>query len=271
MSAQGIGPGYYQGMPNDDYHKGPGVSKSQLDLLHRSPALLQWSRTAPEDDEKKTALNIGDACHARILEPNRFEAEYAVGPDAPRNTKAGKDAWAKFAEEAGDKTVLTHSEGRKVELIRESVMAHPHARWLVESAGDVEASIYWNDEITGELCRCRPDKALPEMGWLMDVKTTADMGKFSRSVYEFRYHVQDAFYSDGYQAHFGEAPRAFLFLVISTSIECARYPVRLFSLDAEAKDRGRFGYQQDLQVYHECMQAGNWPGIETLSLPHWAA
>lgn len=270
MAENDIGPGYYQGIPNEDYHKGPGVSKSQLDLINKSPSLFQWSKTAPEDDEKKTALNVGDACHALILEPHRFDADYAIGPDAPKNTKAGKDAWAAFEETLGDRTVLTHAEGRKAHLIRESVLAHPQARWLVESAGDVEASIYWNDSITGELCRCRPDKALPDMGWLMDLKTTADMGKFARSVYDYRYHVQDPFYSDGYQAHFGEPPRAFLFLVVSTSIECGRYPVRLFTLDSEAKDKGRFAYQRDLQLYHECRQSGDWPGIETLRLPHWA-
>ncbi|MDR5867969.1 PD-(D/E)XK nuclease-like domain-containing protein [Halomonas koreensis] len=271
MSPTEIGPGYYPDIPNAEYHAGPGVSKSQLDLLSRSPALLKWSLTAPEDDEKKAALNIGDAAHAAILEPHRFRDEYAIGPDAPKNTKAGKAAWEEFEEQRGGRVALTHKEGRQVALMRDSVMAHPHARFLIESEGDAEASIYWRDPITGELCRCRPDKALPKMGWLLDLKTTADMGKFARSVYDYRYHVQDPFYSDGYAEHFGEAPRAFLFLVVSTSIECGRYPVRLFSLDQVAKDAGRFAYQRDLQTYHECRQANDWPGIETLSLPPWAA
>lgn len=270
MQAYEIKPGYYPGIPNEDYHAGAGVSKSQLDLIRRSPALLQWSRSAPEDGEKKAALNIGDAAHAAILEPHRFHAEYAIGPDAPKNTKEGKAKWADFEETLGEKTVLTHAEGRKVALIRESVLAHPHARWLVEADGDVEASIYWNDSITGHLCRCRPDKALPKMGWLVDVKTTADMARFAKSIYEYRYHVQDPFYSDGYAAHFGEPVRGFLFLAVSTSIECGRYPVRIFTLDQDAKDRGRFAYQRDMQVYAECMSSGEWPGIETISLPSWA-
>ncbi|MCD6006863.1 PD-(D/E)XK nuclease-like domain-containing protein [Halomonas sp. IOP_31] len=270
MQPEIIEPGYYRDLDNERYHASSAVSKSQLDLLHKSPALLQWSRTAPEDDEKKTALNVGDACHALILEPHRFDAEYAIGPDAPKNTKEGKSKWANFEECLGDKTVLTHAEGRKVKLIRESVMAHPHARWLVESEGDVEASIYWRDSMTNQLCRCRPDKALPDMGWLLDVKTTADMSKFAKSVYEYRYHVQDAFYSDGYAQHFGTPIKAFLFLVVSTSIECGRYPVRLFTLDQAAKDAGRFAAHRDMQTYAECMDSGVWPGIETLSLPPWA-
>lgn len=271
--AEIIKPGYYKDLPNEQYHSGPGISKSQLDLIHKSPSLLQWSRTAPEDDEKKSALNVGDAVHALLLEPERFRAEYAVGPkDAPRNTKAGKEKWAEF--EAGLKegqTVLTAEEGRKIELIYGSVMAHPNARWLIEAKGDAEASIYWNDPETGLLCRCRPDKLITEHGWIVDVKTTADMSKFARSVYDFRYHVQDQFYSEGYRQHFGEEPAGFLFLVVSTSIECGKYPVRLFCLDAEAKARGRATMREDLATLAECERTGEFPGIETLSLPRWAA
>jgi hypothetical protein len=264
-------PGYYTDLSNDAYHKGAGISKSQLDLIHKSPALFQWAKTAPEDEEKKTALNVGDAVHAILLEPDRFTSEYAIGPaDAPRNTKAGKDKWSEFEDSLSGQAVLTAEEGRKVNLIRESVLAHPHARWLVESEGDAEASIYWNEVTTGELSRCRPDKTISSLGWIADVKTTADMGKFARSVYDYRYHVQDAFYSDGYAAHFGEQPAGFVFLVVSTSIECGKYPVRIFTLDVEAKDIGRRDYLQDMAVYAECVRSGEWSGLETLSLPPWA-
>lgn len=265
-----IKPGYYPNIPNADYHAGPGVSKSQLDLLHICPALMQWAKAAPEDPEKKAALNIGDAVHALLLEPERFKREYAIGPDAPKNTKAGKEKWEEFEAELNGRTVLTHAEGTKVQLIRESVLAHPHARWLVEAEGDVEGSIYWNDPVTGLLCRCRPDKLVNELGWMVDVKTTADMSRFARSVYEYRYHVQDAFYTDGYYQHFDEMPKGFVFLVVSTSIDCGRYPVRLFVLDAEAKSIGRRAYQQDLDVLAECQRTNEWPGLETLSLPYWA-
>ena len=264
-----IEPGYYTDIPNEVYHAGPGVSKSQLDLLHTCPALMQWAKAAPEDPEKKAALNIGDAVHALLLEPERFPLEYAVGPDAPKNTKAGKEQWEAFEAELNGRTVLTHAEGTKVQLIRESVLAHPHARWIVESEGDVEASIYWTDPVTGLLCRCRPDKLVNKFGWMVDVKTTADISKFSRSVYEYRYHVQDPFYSDGYATHFGEQVQGFLFLVVSTSIDCGRYPVRLFVLDEEARQRGRSDYRDDLATLLNCHQTGEWPGIETLSLPHW--
>lgn len=264
-------PGYYREISNADYHGGPGVSKSQLDLIHKSPALFQWGKAAPEDDENKSSLVVGDATHAYLLEPERYTAEFAVGPaDSPRNTNAGKARWAEFEAGLNGQKILMPEEGRKIALMRESVMAHPHARWLLEAAGDVEASIYWNDPDQEVICRCRPDKAIPDLGWLLDVKTTADMRKFERSFYEYRYHVQDAYYSDGYAAHFGEQLQGFVFLVISTSIECGKYPVRLFVLDAEGKAIGRTEYQNDLATYADCMRTGEWSGLETISLPYWA-
>ena len=36
-------------------------------------------------------------------------------------------------------------EGRKLYLMRDSVMAHPDARWLLEQEGHSEASFYWID------------------------------------------------------------------------------------------------------------------------------
>ncbi len=269
--SESITPGYYRDLSNEAYHGGPGISKSQLDLIHKSPALFQWNQAAPEDEEKKSSLNIGDAVHAILLEPHRFAAQYAIGPaDAPRNTKAGKEKWEEFEAGLAGQAVLTADEGRKVHLIRESVMAHPHARWLVEAEGDAEASIYWKERSTGLLARCRPDKTIPSLGWIADVKTTADMSKFARSVYEYRYHVQDPFYCDGYAEHFGEQPAAFVFLVVSTSIECGKYPVRLFTLDLEAKSIGRDTYLEDMATYADCMRTGEWSGLETLSLPYWA-
>ncbi|HHD7525999.1 TPA: PD-(D/E)XK nuclease-like domain-containing protein, partial [Escherichia coli] len=209
-----IEPGIYYGISNENYHAGPGVSKSQLDDIADTPALYLWRKNAPVDTTKTKTLDLGTAFHCRVLEPEEFSNRFIVAPEFNRRTNSGKEEEKAFLRECAStgKTVITAEEGRKIELMYQSVMALPLGQWLVESAGHAESSIYWEDPETAILCRCRPDKIIPEFHWIMDVKTTADIQRFKTAYYDYRYHVQDAFYSDGYEAQFGVQP-TFVFLV----------------------------------------------------------
>ncbi|EEE2466482.1 exonuclease VIII, partial [Salmonella enterica subsp. enterica serovar Cerro] len=192
-----IQPGIYYDIPNEAYHAGPGVSKSQLDDIADTPAIYLWRKNAPVDTEKTKSLDTGTAFHCRVLEPEEFSKRFIIAPEFNRRTSAGKEEEKTFLEECArtGRTVLTAEEGRKIELMYQSVMALPLGQWLVESAGYAESSVYWEDPETGILCRCRPDKIIPEFHWIMDVKTTADIQRFRTAYYDYRYHVQDAFYS----------------------------------------------------------------------------
>ncbi|EAS4272262.1 exodeoxyribonuclease VIII [Salmonella enterica] len=266
-----IQPGIYYDIPNEAYHAGPGVSKSQLDDIADTPAIYLWRKNAPVDTEKTKSLDTGTAFHCRVLEPEEFSKRFIIAPEFNRRTSAGKEEEKTFLEECArtGRTVLTAEEGRKIELMYQSVMALPLGQWLVESAGYAESSVYWEDPETGILCRCRPDKIIPEFHWIMDVKTTADIQRFRTAYYDYRYHVQDAFYSDGYRAQFGEIP-TFVFLVASTTTECGRYPVEIFMMGEEAKLAGQREYRRNLQTQAECLNNDEWPAIKTLSLPRWA-
>ncbi len=101
------------------------------------------------------------------------------------------------------------------------------------------------------------------------MKTTADIQRFKTAYYDYRYHVQDAFYSDGYEAQFGVQP-TFVFLVASTTIECGRYPVEIFMMGEEAKLAGQQEYHRNLRTLSDCLNTDEWPAIKTLSLPRWA-
>ncbi|EJU5647708.1 PD-(D/E)XK nuclease-like domain-containing protein [Salmonella enterica] len=266
-----IQPGIYYDIPNEAYHAGPGVSKSQLDDIADTPAIYLWRKNAPVDTEKTKSLDTGTAFHCRVLEPEEFSKRFIIAPEFNRRTSAGKEEEKTFLEECArtGRTVLTAEEGRKIELMYQSVMVLPLGQWLVESAGYAESSVYWEDPETGILCRCRPDKIIPEFHWIMDVKTTADIQRFRTAYYDYRYHVQDAFYSDGYRAQFGEIP-TFVFLVASTTAECGRYPVEIFMMGEDAKLAGQREYRRNLQTLAECLNNDEWPAIKTLSLPRWA-
>lgn len=266
-----LGPGIFSNteLSNAEYHAGPGISKSGLDSIAKSPAVYRWMRSAPVDNEKTKALNMGTALHTLLLEPHLFDQQFAVLPELNLRTNAGKETKLIFKEENKGKIILSKEEDRELLLMTRSARAHPAAKFLLEDSGPIESSIYWNDEETGELCRIRPDKMLSDRPVIVDVKKTADINRFNKSIEDFRYHVQAAMYSDGFYRHYNERP-TFVFLVVSETIECGRYPVRVFVLDDVDFGRGHELYCRDLDTYHYCNQSNQWGGFEIISRPAWA-
>lgn len=226
--------GVYSGISNADYHGGPGISKSGLDVIRKSPAHFKQSRSEGYQ-EPTPSQRLGTMAHALILEPETFWDEYAMPFEAPdgalstndeikaRLKLAGEkvsgnkpelierlrsvdpdavfldDAKAAYDEEVGDKEVITAEELEKVEAIRDSVMNHPAAGKLLKpGSGIAELSCYWTDPATGVLCRCRPDFWRHD-GIIVDLKTARDASPegFEKSIEGWRYYVQDPFYQYG--------------------------------------------------------------------------
>lgn len=263
--------GIYYNISNEDYHNGEGVSKSQLDFIAECPALYQWVKNAPVDKSKTTSLDIGSAFHCLLLEPDEFKKRFIVPKPINLRTNAGKAEYQELIHEAeiNNQTIITNEDYTKLLLMRDSAMAHPLAKWIIEAQGHAESSIYWNDSDTDILCRCRPDKFIEEFNWVGDIKTSADIDRFYAHSYEYRYHVQDSFYSDGIQSLVGEKP-AFVFVVVSTTINCGRYPVKTFDLDKVAKHIGHQTYKSNLLTLKQCLDDNDYPALQTLSLPYWA-
>lgn len=71
-------PGIYDNISNADYHGGAGISKSGLDLIHRSPLHFKAARDAANDNTPTTAQRIGTAFHSLLLEPLMFTREYTL-------------------------------------------------------------------------------------------------------------------------------------------------------------------------------------------------
>lgn len=158
-------------MNNAEYHAMPGISKSGLDLINRSPAHYRWAQDNPQDPSDD--MRIGTLTHLAVLEPDRFDSECIVMPVLDRRTKAGKEAWEQFQADYPDHELLTNDEHTRIIGIRDAVRAHPMARKLMDRIDAVELSMFWKDPQTGVDCRCRPDAVL-QNGTLIDLKTTRD-------------------------------------------------------------------------------------------------
>jgi hypothetical protein len=257
-------------LSNAEYHAMQAVSKSQLDLIKKAPALYKWRL---ENKQPPTpAMILGTLTHTAILEPERFDDEVMVAPKIDRRTSAGKAEWEAFQIAAEGKELIDADEMDRLRAMRASVHAHPAAAKALAQIAAVEQSIFWTDPETGLDCRCRPD-GVTHAGVIVDLKTTKDASpeQFARSIASYRYHVQAAFYSDGMQALTGEPPKGFAFIAVETE---PPFLVAVYVASAAMILRGRADYQADLATLRECRATDTWPGYSTspltLDLPKWA-
>jgi exodeoxyribonuclease VIII len=254
-------------LSNEDYHARPEISKSSLDSIHRSVAHFE----APF--RKATAkMAFGTAFHALILEPEKFDKIYLQGTNVDRRTKEGKAAWAEQEAKAGTKTVLKFDEYEDLMRMKEQTEKHPRFGSYFES-GEPETSIFW--EMQGVGCKCRPDWMINGGEYIIDLKTSNDASpdNFAKSIANFRYHVQDAWYTKGVQVATRKSP-TFVFLVVEN---VAPFSVAIYVLDGKSKDEGWMLADKDLRKYVEYKEtfpadrySGYSPDAVELSLPRWA-
>lgn len=251
------------GLSNDAYHSSEGISKSGLDLIARSPAHYRYA----ERREPTAAMHIGTATHCAILEPERFAREYVVLKDAPdRRSSVYKEA----VKERGAEFVLLQSEADRIAGMVEAVRANPYAAEFL-SDGNAEVSLFAKDPVTGVTVRVRFD-------WLrdgrpLDLKTTADASDdaFGKSIWNYRYHVQDVFYCDVYEWAFGEQPAPMEFLTVESEMP---HGCTVHRIPHDFRQYARKLYRADLNRYAECLESGHWPGIDgaphVTQMPGWA-
>lgn len=254
------------GLTNAEYRAQRGYSKSDLDYIHQSPALLEWARNAPSVGSDE--VDLGTHVHCATLEPDVFAGTYRKAPEGGRTAtdRARVEAFAEHCKASG-KICLDADTYDMVIAMRDSVLAHPTARELLTSPGVSESSIF--GELEGVRVKCRPDRIAEGRHILVDVKKVDDIRHIARSIQEFRYYVQASFYSDIYEQWTGHKPR-FIFVAVGQRRSIGRHPVRVFELEQAWVDAGRQEYKDDLERVREMEEFGIGMHVEVLELPRWA-
>lgn len=264
--------GLFPGLSRTEYEAIDAVNQSQLKNYARSPAHARWYEMNPSDPTP--ALTLGDATHAFILEPERFEQEYAEGLDLPRRSKADREAHAQWGEDNEGKIPLKPSEMESISRMSHAVHAHPIAHEILTGPGSSELCAVWTDKEHEISCKALVDRYGEFGGFsaLVDLKTTEDAspGAWARSVHRYGYHTQAAWYMDGFTA-LNDVPRRFLFVVVEKK---PPYGCCVYTLDPEAIYEGRYLNRKRLSDYVKCKNDGNYPsygsGIQVLGIPRYA-
>jgi len=250
-----------------EYHKNTEkISKSGLDLIHKSP-LHYWERYLnPAAQEKKTpALILGSAVHCAVLEPGEFGKRYAIAPEVDRRTKEGKEIMANFEASIEGLEVISKADSVICERIMEAINKHDEASLLMSKITEVEKVIEVED------MKCRPDAIIEPLNLIIDLKTTDDASprSFGRSALKYRYDVQAAFYIDLYEAHYGCRCEGFIFIAVEKT---PPFGVGVYVIEDEDIERGRVKYQADLERWREAKANNKWTGytgINKLEMPSY--
>lgn len=270
MAPEMIAPCVIAGMPNDVYHASYGISKSGLDKISRSPAHYRYA-----EHEPSKVMEIGSALHCAVLEPEVFAEQYLCLPEIA-DRRASEYKKAVMSRGAGN--VLVGKEVSALNGMVKALSSHYKAAQLMQGDGLRELAVFARDPVTGVLCKEKFDYLgmRGDVLYGVDLKSTSDAREepFSRSMANYRYHVQAAFYSDVFYWATGQKLEKFWFVAVESK---APHGVLCRYLDSESEQIGRDEYQGDLVVYADCLANDYWPCYEqsetdddcAISLPGW--
>jgi PDDEXK-like domain of unknown function (DUF3799) len=258
--------GIHPNITEHDYHTHTSLSHTGARLILDCPARYRWAQDHPRHS---AAFDFGSAAHTHIL--GTGGQTVIIDADDWR-TKVAKDARDE-ARANGHNPILA-AEHKQIVAMADALRSHPIAKHLLSADGTPETSLRWAHG--GIELRARADwYPTPKSGRrpiLWDYKTTADASTagFSKSVANFGYHTQAAWYLDGHRTLTG-TDAVFLFLAQE---KVAPYLVNVIELDQYALQIGAALNQQAIDIYQECTTTGVWPGyseqVELVELPIWA-
>lgn len=194
-----------QGMPFEEYSKIQAINATQLKKIHKSAAHLKaflekQDDEDDEDDDEKESLLFGSAFHAALLEPVRFKDFLKVFPKCDRRTIVGKKIASDFAASLAPGDIVVKEKWiNQITGMLKSLESHSLVSKLLIN-GSREVCLFWDDEETGELCKCRFD-FITDDGIPLDIKTTRDAHpeKASKTIFSdyLLYWIQAGHYASG--------------------------------------------------------------------------
>jgi hypothetical protein len=265
-------------MSEADYHARPELSSTEARLLLESPAKYRWKKDHPPLINPSKKFDIGSAIHSKTLGTG-YEAvripDDLLGSNGAISTKAAKK-WVEQARTEG-KIPLKSSEFQPIADAAEAVLTHPGARNLFQQKGTAEVSVFSTDPATGVQVRARFD-FLPDTFALgspsrvaVDLKScaSADPEQFVKSIANYNYDVQRAWYLDALRWETGEDAEM-VFVAVEKD---PPYLVSVIQLPTLWVAMGATKARIAREKYASCVETGVWPGygddVHMPSPPTW--
>lgn len=267
-------PGFYYGVPFEDYREWPAINISLLKEMDKTPAHAFYRKQHAM--EATDEMRVGSATHCRILEPGKWDSRFYVCPPCKLNTKEGKTVYADAVAMANARTVIRLSEDDETASaiqMAEAIRGHELCRDLISNPGQCEVSVLWYDDLAKQWCKGRFDKLITdgEQPIILEIKTSSRIGDFhfARTAKNLHYDAQAAWYLWGYSSITWKTAIHMVIAIESKEPFCCR----VLKMNDESLETGFQNYSRWYQEYCRCLKTDSWPGypskVQTLILPQY--
>lgn len=240
------------------------LSYSSLKEFAKSPAhYVEYLRK-----ERKTtpAMLFGSMVHCLLLEPTKFNSQFAIMDNVDRRTADGKKAYADFLANSEGKDVVTREQYDEAVQLVNKAFEMPHIRQAVEGCHTFERE--WRTEVEGLPFRGFFDGEADD--YILEVKTANDASPKTiiRDFYDRMYHLQAGLYN------MASGGKEIKYLIIETN---PPYSIILSTPTQEYISKGiddahKLGYE-----FSTCMENNLWDmsyefhtkGEFVIDLPTW--
>lgn len=272
--------GLVRDLDASDYFSRHGLSNSTIgNILKGENHFLERIINPPWTTQE---MKFGTMLHDIFLTPDMFYNRYKVIPKFDMRTKKGKEGYQEFFDDNPNTDYFLN----EIDLLMLSNMEKKlKENDLVKSIFDLcekEVSMFTRCKETGIHQKGRADLISVDECLLADLKTTLDASPkaFLRSIMNYGYDRQAAYYCDLASSITGKKFETFIFIAIEKR---PPYEIGIYSIDTKFFQRGRALYKQGMAKFKNLLQLNNNSydfsqfnhrfkneTVELLECPSWA-
>ena len=246
-----------------DYHNNAALGSSDIRAFLQSSQLLRDMIDGVCVKKKSDAMSFGTLAHMYFLEPARYSESVIIKPEGMDfRTKEGR-AWKEANE---GKVHVSEADSAKLFMMKQRIPAQVVSRI---TSGQSEVTVRVNDD--GLDLQCRVDHWYREDGTneMYDLKTTSNIDDIGKSVMDYGYHIQSAFY--GHVTALAGVTSSMQFIFCETD---APFRWRIVDLSHDLQVAGEEAVAVALAGIAACKKSDNWTDkksiYETIEMPTWA-
>ena len=264
-------------MAETAYRVMPALSQTTLKVYGKTPAHGRAYELGLLKVES-SAFDFGKVVHSAVLERDKYLETCVVAPEmmpdakgVMKPTNGNMTSYKEWVKGCAGKTIVTKEETDAIKVILENIQNHPVTKSLFENGKSEVSAFASMDDVD---CRARFDfvpESEADRFCLVDVKTCerADKDSFQRSIIDYGYHIQAAFYLWMSEA-VGLDRGQFTFVCIEKT---PPYAIAVYTLDNDSLLLGQRKVRELLSVYRECAKNQNWPAysedVQEIGVPDW--